>query len=306
MSKRNKAILLIILSAFSFAFMFAFVHLSGDLPTMQKVFFRNFVALFFALGVMKKKHIRFGCKNKKNSAVLFVRAFAGSLGMVANFYAIDVLVISDASILNKMSPFFCVVFSYLFLKEKLTMFNLLTIIGAFIGALFVIKPTFANADLFASVMGFLGGMSAGLAYTCVRYLGSHGEKGPMIVAYFSAFSCLLALPWLIFDFHPMSWWQLLCLIGAGFGAAGGQFAITAAYSNAPAKEISVFDYTQIIFTASLGFLMFDQIPDIWSFLGYIIIVSMAVIVFIYNNRKDKHPAQAVQEKVPEAETTGSK
>ena len=294
MSKRNKAILLIILSAFSFAFMFAFVHLSGDLPTMQKVFFRNFVALFFALGVMKKNHIRFGCKNKKNSAILFVRAFAGSLGMVANFYAIDVLVISDASILNKMSPFFCVVFSYLFLKEKLTMFNLLTIIGAFIG------------DLFASVMGFLGGMSAGLAYTCVRYLGSHGEKGPMIVAYFSAFSCLLALPWLIFEFHPMSWWQLLCLIGAGFGAAGGQFAITAAYSNAPAKEISVFDYTQIIFTASLGFLMFDQIPDIWSFLGYIIIVSMAVIVFIYNNKKDKHAAQPEQEKVPEAETTGSK
>ena len=290
MSKRNKAILLIILSAFSFAFMFAFVHLSGDLPTMQKVFFRNFVALFFALGVMKKNHIRFGCKNKKNSAILFVRAFAGSLGMVANFYAIDVLVISDASILNKMSPFFCVVFSYLFLKEKLTMFNLLTIIGAFIGALFVIKPTFANADLFASIMGFLGGMSAGLAYTCVRYLGSHGEKGPMIVAYFSAFSCLLALPWLIIDFHPMSWWQLLCLIGAGFGAAGGQFAITAAYSNAPAKEISVFDYTQIIFTATLGFLMFGDKPDIWSFIGYVVIISMAVVVFIYNNKKDKSEA----------------
>ncbi len=291
LSKRNKAILLIILSAFSFSFMFAFVRLSGELPTMQKVFFRNFVALFFALGVMKKKHIHFGCKDRKNSAVLFMRAFAGSLGMVANFYAIDVLVISDASILNKMSPFFCVVFSYLFLKERLKLFNILTILGAFIGALFVIKPTFANADLFASVMGFLGGMSAGLAYTCVRYLGSKGEKGAMIVAYFSAFSCLLALPWLIFDFHPMAWWQLLCLIGAGLGAAGGQFAITAAYCNAPAKEISVFDYTQIIFTASLGFLMFGQVPDIWSFIGYIIIVSMAIIVFIYNNRKDEHKSE---------------
>lgn len=288
MSKRNKAILLIILSAFSFSFMFAFVHLSGELPTMQKVFFRNFVALFFALGVMKKEHIHFGCKNKKNSLVLFTRAFAGSLGMIANFYAIDVLVISDASILNKMSPFFCVIFSYLFLKEKLKLFNILTITGAFVGALFVIKPSFANADLFASVMGFLGGMSAGLAYTCVRYLGSNGEKGPMIVAYFSLFSCVITLPWLIFDFRPMKWWQILCLLGAGFGAAGGQFAITAAYSNAPAKEISVFDYTQIIFTASLGFLMFGQVPDIWSFLGYIIIVSMALIVFIYNNKKDKH------------------
>ena len=70
MKKRNKAILLIILSAFSFSFMFAFIRMSGDLPTMQKVFFRNFVALFFALGVMKKKKIGFRCKTKKNSYVL--------------------------------------------------------------------------------------------------------------------------------------------------------------------------------------------------------------------------------------------
>lgn len=285
MSKRNKAILLIILSAFSFAFMFAFVRLSGDLPTMQKVFFRNFVALFFALGVMKKEKIGFRCKTKMNRYVLFMRALAGSLGMIGNFYAIDAIVLSDASILNKMSPFFCVVFSFIFLKEKLKLFNILTIIGAFVGALFVIKPSFANADLFASIAGFMGGMAAGLAYTCVRYLGQHGEPGPKIVAYFSLFSCLVTLPWLILDFHPMSWWQLLCLIGAGLGAAGGQFTITAAYSNAPAREISVFDYTQIIFTASLGFIMFGDKPDIWSLLGYVVIISMAVIVFIYNNKK---------------------
>ena len=265
--------------------MFAFVRLSGDLPTMQKVFFRNFVALFFALGVMKKKHIRFGCATRKNSMVLFTRSLAGSLGMIGNFYAIDVLVLSDASILNKMSPFFCVLFSFIFLREKLKIFNIVTITGAFIGALFVIKPTFANADLFASLAGFLGGMAAGLAYTCVRYLGQHGEKGPMIVAYFSLFSCLITLPFLIIDFHPMSIWQVLCLIAAGFGAAGGQFAITAAYSNAPAREISIFDYTQIIFTATLGFLMFGDKPDIWSLLGYIIIISMAMTVFIFSNKK---------------------
>ncbi|MBQ9868426.1 MAG: DMT family transporter [Ruminococcus sp.] len=291
LNKRNKAILLIILSAFSFAFMFAFVRLSGDLPTMQKVFFRNFVALFFALGVMKKKHIRFGCATKKNSMVLFTRSLAGSLGMIGNFYAIDVLVLSDASILNKMSPFFCVLFSFIFLREKLKIFNIVTITGAFIGALFVIKPTFANADLFASLAGFLGGMAAGLAYTCVRYLGQHGEKGPMIVAYFSLFSCLITLPFLIIDFHPMSIWQVLCLLAAGFGAAGGQFAITAAYSNAPAREISIFDYTQIIFTATLGFLMFGDKPDIWSLLGYIIIISMAMTVFIFSNKKAQTKAE---------------
>ena len=59
MKSKYKAIIYIIMSAFSFAFMFAFVRLSGDLPTVQKTFFRNFVALFFAIGVLKKNHIRF-------------------------------------------------------------------------------------------------------------------------------------------------------------------------------------------------------------------------------------------------------
>jgi drug/metabolite transporter (DMT)-like permease len=83
----------------------------------------------------------------------------------------------------------------------------------------------------------------------------------------------------------MKWWQILCLLGAGLGAAGGQFSITAAYSNAPAKEISVFDYTQILFTAALGFLMFGDKPDIWSLFGYVVIISMALIVFIFSNKK---------------------
>lgn len=121
MKSKYKAIIYIILSAFSFAFMFAFVRLSGDLPTVQKTFFRNFVALFFAIGVLKKNHIRFHIDGKKNNAVIFVRALAGTLGMLGNFYAIDHLVLSDASMLNKMSPFFVIIFSFIFLKERLTL-----------------------------------------------------------------------------------------------------------------------------------------------------------------------------------------
>lgn len=165
MKSKYKAIIYIILSAFSFAFMFAFVRLSGDLPTVQKTFFRNFVALFFAIGVLKKNHIRFHIEGKKNNAVIFVRALAGTLGMLGNFYAIDHLVLSDASMLNKMSPFFVIIFSFIFLKERLTFFQGFTVICAFIGSLFIIKPSFQNVDFFPALIGFLGGMGAG---TCLR------------------------------------------------------------------------------------------------------------------------------------------
>ena len=281
--KKYLGIIYIILSAFCFAFMFAFVRLAGDLPTMQKTFFRNFVALWFAVGVLIKNRIPFTVEGKNNKTALFVRAFAGTLGMIGNFYAIDQLKLSDASMLNKMSPFFAVVFSIIILKEKLKLFQLLTLMGAFGGALFIIKPRFANADLFPAVVGFLGGMGAGLAYSCVRYLGKNGVQGAVIVAFFSGFSCLFTLPFMIIGFEPMSWKQLLFLLGAGASAAGGQFTITAAYSHAPAREISVYDYSQLIFTTTLGYFLFGDIPDGWSFLGYFIIVAMAVLVFLYNN-----------------------
>lgn len=132
-------------------------------------------------------------------------------------------------------------------------------------------------------------MGAGAAYTAVRWLGIRGEKGPYIVFFFSGFSCLVTLPFLLFDFHVMTWQQWLVLLGAGLAAAGGQFSITAAYKFAPAKEISVYDYSQIIFSALLGFILFSQLPDIWSFIGYVIICGVGVAMFIYNNRRDKNP-----------------
>ena len=286
MKSKYKAIIYIIMSAFSFAFMFAFVRLSGDLPTVQKTFFRNFVALFFAIGVLKKNHIRFHIDGKKNNAVIFVRALAGTLGMLGNFYAIDHLVLSDASMLNKMSPFFVILFSFLILKEKLTPIQVTAVCGAFIGSLFIIKPTFLNMNLMPSLIGLCGGLCAGIAYTMVRVLGQRGQKGVSVVLFFSGFSCLVTLPYLLLNYHTMTMWQGIVLLGAGVAAAGGQFAITAAYYHAPAREISVYDYSQIIFSAIIGFLLFHQIPDRFSVLGYVIIIGMAVWMFFYNQRHD--------------------
>lgn len=286
MKSKYKAIFYIILSAFCFAFMNLFVRLSGDLPSMQKCFFRNFVALFFALGVLLKKKQSLKWK-KGNLKYLLLRSGLGTLGIVCNFYAIDHIPLADASILNKMSPFFVIIFSIFILKEKLKFFQAFAVTGAFIGAMCVIKPSFYNIDLFPSLLGFIGGMCAGFAYTMVRLLGQKGENGSFIVFFFSAFSCIATLPYLIFDFHTMSFYQVLMLLGAGLSAAGGQFSITAAYYNAPAREISVYDYSQIIFATLLGLLFFGELPDFLSFIGYIIICSMAVLMFLYNNNKLK-------------------
>lgn len=282
-NSKNMGIIMIIISAFCFALMNMFVRLSGDLPTFEKSFFRNFVAFIFALVIMIKDRESFRFQ-KRNLPLLIGRSLAGTIGILGNFYAVDHLALGDASILNKMSPFFAILFSLIFLKEKLKLYQVLILTGAFIGVMFVVKPTFSNTALFPALCGLLGGIGAGAAYSMVRALGKRGEKGSFIVLFFSGFSCLSMVPFMIFGFKMFSPVQLAFLLLAGLSAAGGQFSITAAYTFSPAREISIYDYSQIIFASALGFFVFADVPDVYSIIGYVIIVAMASVMFIFNKR----------------------
>lgn len=284
MKSKYKGIFFIILSAFFFALMALFIRIAGDIHFVQKAFFRNLIAFFFALAIMIKNKEKITIR-RKYLPDLLMRAVAGTIGIFCNFFAIEHLVLSDASMLNKMSPFFAILFSYLVLKEKLNLRQGLIVFLAFIGSLFIVRPT---TELFhnpASIIGLIGGIAAGAAYTFVRRLGQNGENKSMIVLFFSGFSCLVTVPYLIFSFEPMTAKQLAALIGAGLSAAGGQFSITAAYFHAPAKEISVYDYSQLIFSMLLGFVFFGQIPEFMSIIGYAVIIASAVMMFIYNTRR---------------------
>ncbi len=271
---KTKGIIYIIISAFFFALMGLFVKLSGDVPIIQKSFFRNAVAMIFALVVITKSKA-WALPKGKNIGYILIRSVAGTLGIFCNFYALSHMNLADASMLNKLSPFFAVVLSIFILKEKPNWKQIFAVALAFIGAMFVMKPTFSFEGI-PGIAGFIGGLGAGIAYTYVRKLSQNNFKGPLIVFYFSAFSCVVTLPWIIFNYSPMSLSQWIFLILAGLSASGGQFFITSAYSYAPAKEISVYDYSQIIFTTLLSLMVFGDLPDILSFVGYAIIISAAI------------------------------
>lgn len=283
--QKTKGIIYIVVAAFGFSVMSLFVKLAGDLPAFQKAFFRNFIALIFITVMMLRENIGFAPK-KENIPGLLGRSLCGTLGLLCNFYALGTLNLSDANMLNKLSPFFAIIFSIFLLREKPTAAQVLGVAVAFGGSLLIIKPGFADAQLIPALAGVLGGLGAGAAYTFVRKLGKKGENSKRIVFYFSAFSCLFCLPFLIVQYKAMTFLQTLYLIFAGTFACVGQLGITKAYLCAPAKEISVYDYTQVIFAALLGFFVFGDLPDIWSVLGYILICGAGVTMFFYNKRKE--------------------
>ncbi len=284
MKQKYKGIICIVLSAFCFALMNVFIRMAGELPSVQKSFFRNLVAFFFALVIIKKEGVHFS-GDRNNLVLLVIRSLFGTMGILCNFYAVDHLVLADASMLSKMSPFFAILFSYFLLKEKVSLVQGIAVAGAFVGSLLIIKPTGFDLTRLPAVIGLLGGLGAGVAYTFVRIIGKRGEKGPFIVCFFSGFSLLVMLPMLLASYQSMSIKQFAILMLCGLAAAGGQFSITAAYCYAPAKEISVFDYSQIVFSAIFGFVLFGQVPDLYSWLGYLVICGMGIWMFLYQKRE---------------------
>lgn len=281
MTNRNKGILAIIISALGFAIMSAFVKLSGDLPTVQKAFFRNFVSMIIAFYLVKKySSSLFG--KKENQKYLVLRSVLGLLGIVLYFYAIDNLILSDAEMLNKSSPFLAIILCAIFLKEKIKPAQGLSLIIAFIGCLFIIKPQF-NVDIFPFAVGFMSALFAAGAYTVLRVLGDK-EKYYTVVFYFSFFSTVVLAPFMLYSYESMRIEQLIYLLLAGIFASAGQFGITIAYRLAPAKEISIFSYFTIVFSGIFSIVLFNQIPDYLSVLGYIIIFLSSLYMYIYNNR----------------------
>ncbi|WLR52107.1 DMT family transporter [Bacillus tianshenii] len=281
MSNKDKGILLLLLSAFGFAMMSTFVKLSGDVPTFQKTLFRNFVSALISFGfVVHYKERLFG--KKENQKYLLLRSALGTLGIVFYFYSLDKLVLSDADMLNKLSPFLLIFFSAVFLKEKAKFYQTAAVVVALLGSLLIIKPQF-SLETVPYMAGLMSAVFAAGAYTVLRVLGER-EKFYTVVFYFSFFLTVSLLPFAILFYEPMTWGQVIYLLLAGVFATLGQFGITLAYKFAPAREISIFFYTNILFSALISTIVFEQVPDMWSIIGYFVIFGASFYMFMKNKQ----------------------
>ncbi len=301
-ASKNQAagVFYILLSAFAFALMSVFVRSAGSLPAPQKALFRNLVSFTVALIVLlrhqaskpaaqKLEEKREGFWRRHPWGPLLLRAGFGTAGVLANFYAIDHLPLADANSLNKLSPFFAVLASAIILGEMIRRYQLVSLLTAFFGALLILRPDLGNFSFQpAHLIAVTSAICAGIAYTYVRKLGLLQEDSAFIVFFFSFFSIAVFLPLTLANWTPMSWRQLGFLLLAGVAASFGQLGVTLGYRHAPARSISVYNYAQVPFAALLGLILFQEVPDLLSLLGYAIIIGAALYMFF--TEKKEHAA----------------
>lgn len=282
MSNKTKAVFCMLISALGFTFMSVTVKYVTGIPLFEKVFFRNLISLGVAFFMLKKSSApMFG--RRENQLVLLARSIFGLAGVVLNFYAIANLTLADSSMLGKLSPIFVTIMACIFLKEKIDNKQILSIIITFLGALLVIKPEF-SLEMLPSLSGIMSAASAGVAYTLLRYLKDK-ESPDTIIFYFSLISVVFTAPFALAEYVQPTFTQLGLLLATGVFASVGQFGITYAYKFAKATEVSIYNYSAIVFGIILGFIFFGEIPDALSLLGGAIIIAVAFYIFKHNQKK---------------------
>jgi len=274
-----KSVALMTLSSLSFAVMSLMVRLAGDIPLFEKVLFRNLVSLLVALAIiLKNRQSVWG--RKENRKYLILRGFSGLIGVMLYFYSISYLRLSDATMLNKLSPFFVIIFASLFLKERMNRYQIGGIIVAFLASLLIIKPGF-DIILLPAFMGLGSAVFAGFAYAVIRLLNLRGESPGTIVFYFSLISFIVLLPPALHGFVMPSTPEWFYLTGIGVFAGMGQILMTKSYFYARASDIAPYKYLHVLFAGVIGIVFLGESIDIYSLIGSAIIV----LVFIYLYRK---------------------
>lgn len=282
MSNKTKAVFCMLISALGFTFMSVTVKYVTGIPLFEKVFFRNLISLVVAFFMLKKSSApMFG--RRENQLALLARSIFGLAGVVLNFYAIANLTLADSSMLGKLSPIFVTIMACIFLKEKIDNKQILSIIVTFLGTLLVIKPEF-SLEMLPSLSGIMSAASAGVAYTLLRYLKDK-ESPDTIIFYFSLISVVFTAPFALAEYVQPTFTQLGLLLATGVFASVGQFGITYAYKFAKATEVSIYNYSAIVFGIILGFIFFGEIPDTLSLLGGAIIIAVAFYIFKHNQKK---------------------
>jgi drug/metabolite transporter (DMT)-like permease len=282
MTNKSRSVLFMLVSGLAFSLMGAMVKGAGEIPTFEKVLARNLVSFLIALVAVLKSGVPILGKSG-NRKYLFSRSLMGCIGVICYFYSIDNLYLADAAMLNKLSPFFVTLFAFFFLRESISKLQIPAMLIVFTGALLVIKPKF-DLEVLPAATGFLSAMFAGGAYTVLRYLRNK-EEPATIVLFFSGFTVIAMLPLMLPVFVVPSNSQLLFLLGTGIFAALGQFSLTLAYQYGRAAEVSIYNYSSIIFSALLGYIFWGEISDPMSILGTIMVIGASVIVFIYGRRR---------------------
>jgi drug/metabolite transporter (DMT)-like permease len=263
-------------------------QLGGEIHAFELVFFRSVGAVVILAPWMLRRGVR--TLGTRRMPLYGLRVFFAYTAMVMLFYALGEMPIADVYALQYTIPLFTILLAVLILKQPTDRHGWAACFIGFAGALIVMRPGIIELTLAAICALASAFMSAG-SNTTIKLL-SRTESPEIITVYTNLLMIPLAFVPMLFFWATPSWEQAPWIVGvAVFGSVGG-YCFTRSVSAADARVVQPFQFTRMIFATGLGFLMFGEFPDIWTWVGAAVIFVSSYYIVIREKAAKRAAATA--------------
>ena len=281
-----RAIALICFAAFSFVVMNTMVRYLGRTGTpVPEIIWARYISHLLLIMAFFPRRITTLLVSKRKVMQVF-RSVLVLLATVCMFFAVREMPLADAVALSFSAPLFAVGLSVLILRERVGRRRWGAVAVGFVGMLIIIRPgegTLQWAALLPIAMAFLYA-----TYQIVTRM-IRGAADPLNALFYTALVgaavSSLVVP---FFWRTPDLIDALMLVGTGFFGGIGHYAVILAYERAEVSVVAPFAYTELIWATILGFMVFGDIPDLWTYVGAGIIVASGLYV-LYRERRFARP-----------------
>jgi drug/metabolite transporter (DMT)-like permease len=270
--KFSRGALYMILAAFSFSVMAAFVKVGGHrLPSQEIVLFRSIVIWIITAVMIKRLHLPLWGNNKK---LLFLRGLTGFCGLSIFYFTLTQIPISDSTTIQYTSPFFTALLAVFILKERSSPGQWLFFLLAFAGIVFIVRPGYSIYTL-PALLGLVGAFFSGLAYNLVRKL-RQTDHPLNIILYLPTVSIVLSIPLVIHNFKMPVGMEWLVLLAIGISTQIAQIFLTKSLHFETAARATNVSYVSIIFATTFGLIFWNEVPDWRTGIGAVLVIIAVV------------------------------
>jgi drug/metabolite transporter (DMT)-like permease len=285
-TKAASGVFLMLLHALAMSVLYVLnKELNQTLHPFQVAFLYKFTILIVILPWCFYGDIRKNLKTRRMSTHI-ARGVFSLLGSVCFNMAVKTLPVASTAAITYLDHILVILIGIFYFKEKLNINKIVMIVFCFIGALLIIKPGFAafNKDY---VYLLLAVVFWALNCTVIKMLGST-ERSKAQLFYMMLFSSMISFPFALHEWEPVEMWHIKFVLGLALCYLIHAVAFFKAFKYADISTVMPFDYSRLIFTAILGYLVYNELPEQYSAIGYLLIITGGVFYIIKNSKKDKN------------------
>ena len=248
--------------------------LSTQIESVQTAFFRAVISVILLLPLIVAGRVR--PWHSKRIAGHFWRTLMGTTSMVLGFYAVSMLPLADATAISFSQPLFSVLVAALIVGEKVRWRRWSATIVGFVGVLVMVQPGQGSLEL-GPLVALANAATVALSILLVKRL-SDSETPLMILTQFAIFSTLLLLPPAIWVWRWPDLWGWVLAFGVAFTATVGQYFWVQAFKVGEMSAVAPFEYLRLPFAVFVGWLIWGEMPVIWTYVGAAIVIASALYI----------------------------